>query len=202
MTTLEKYLAKQDKIIKEDRERTLISLGLFEKEYSPDQERSWKYDKIDYRNGEKVYYREIPISVSDEEYSLILKKAAQVEAIKAKEEEARSKEATRHFRPLVKTWVPVFQRQNKKDDFNNHEEATKAGRSPAASSIRIFKWIIIIGLILAGIIAMLFEKFWILPVSGFTASLFATILEGFASLLDNQAEQLAILKSGFKYLEK
>ena len=82
---IEAYFSKQNRIIQEDREKTLIQLGLVEKEYSPDGSKSWKYDKIDYVGGEQKYYREIPMKVTDEEYALIIEKAEQVNAIHRKE---------------------------------------------------------------------------------------------------------------------
>ena len=73
MNKVEQYLEKQNKIILEDREKTLISLGLTDKEYSPDNIESREFPKYNYINGEKKYYKEVAIQVTDEEYALFYK---------------------------------------------------------------------------------------------------------------------------------
>ena len=71
MNKLEQYIKKQNKIICEDKERTLISLGLTEKEYSPNNLETWQYSKYDYVDGEKRYYREVILKKK-----LVIKKKA------------------------------------------------------------------------------------------------------------------------------
>ena len=88
MNMVEEYIEKQNRIILDDREKTLISLGLFYKEYSPDNTGSSIYSQCEYVNGDKRYYKESAIKVTDEEYELIISKAKQVEKIKGKEEQA------------------------------------------------------------------------------------------------------------------
>lgn len=48
MTSLERYLKAQDKIIAKDKEDLLIALGITEKEYSSDGSSSPLYSKYDY----------------------------------------------------------------------------------------------------------------------------------------------------------
>lgn len=95
MNKVEQFIKEQNKIILEDREKTLIALGLTEKEYAPDDKdliSIWEYPKYDYVNDEKKYYREVAIKVTDEEYALILSKAKQVEEIMAKEKQNQQNE--------------------------------------------------------------------------------------------------------------
>ena len=87
---IEKFLKEQDRIIDEDRQNTLISLGLTEKEFSPDGKQSHYYPDCTYVDGEKRYYREVAMTVSDEEYALIVSKAEQAEAIRLKNEQPES----------------------------------------------------------------------------------------------------------------
>lgn len=82
MTAFERFIKEQDK------EQTLIALGLTEREYAPNGVGNWQYDKSDYLNGIRRYYREVAIKVSDEEYSVILEKAKAVAEIKKKRESA------------------------------------------------------------------------------------------------------------------
>lgn len=56
MNKVEQYIKKQNKIISKDMEKTLIALGLTDKEYSPDNRKSWEYSECDYVNGEKRRY--------------------------------------------------------------------------------------------------------------------------------------------------
>ena len=112
MNKVEQYIEKQNKIILEDREKTLIALGLIEKEYAPenDNRESYRYPKYDYLNGEKRYYKEVAIKVTDEEYALILSKVKQVEEIKAKEEQERQRERNKVSNRVIKKWIPVFEK--------------------------------------------------------------------------------------------
>lgn len=128
MDALEKYYARQDRIIQEDKEKTLIALGLVEREYSPDGTRNSIYDKAAYDGQEIRYYREVAIKVTDEEYEQIIRKAEQVNAIEQR---------------LLK------QRNERADWALAAEEPRKSG---TASGIKIFAWVYCIFLLIAGII--------------------------------------------------
>lgn len=89
MTSYEHFIKEQDRIIQEDKENTLISLGIIEREYAPNGKSGWPYDKSDYINGERRYYKEVAAKVTDDEYAEILEKAQKVTEIKRKKENLR-----------------------------------------------------------------------------------------------------------------
>ncbi|MBO4452756.1 MAG: hypothetical protein J5793_02360 [Clostridia bacterium] len=76
---VEEYLTKKAKETLETdqkkKDELLIKSGLFEKEYSTDEFDSDEYPECerDPETGRSRYYKKIPIEVSDEEYSEILK---------------------------------------------------------------------------------------------------------------------------------
>lgn len=199
MTTVEMYLAKQDRIILEDKQKTLIALGLTRKEYSPNNIKTWEYDKYDYQDGEKHYYKEVAIEVSDEEYTQILEKTAQVEAIRAREAQERNRKNTYK---VTKQWTPIFKKPIDEHALSDEKDKVETGKSKAAKSIRIMKWIIAaVAIVYAIILSVDAESFMPIFVAAFSVALEMALLEGFASILDYQAEQLAILRSGYKYSE-
>ena len=117
MSKLGRYLQEQDRIIREDREKTLIALGLTEKEYGD----SRQHTQWDYINGEKRYYREIAIEVTDEEYALILSKTRQVEEIQQRDKEKR-KAALHAPHVPIKKWIPVFAKKRNAGLFGDDNE--------------------------------------------------------------------------------
>lgn len=133
--TLETYFSKQNRIIQEDREKTLIKLGIVEKEYSPNGSKSWKYDKIDYVDGEQKYYREVPMKVTDEEYALIVEKAEQVEAIHRKEELEKERQQARLM--VIKQWLPIFENSKSKQASYGDKNNPETGKSTIASVLRV-----------------------------------------------------------------
>lgn len=76
---VEKYLEKmseqQAKDELEKKNKLLINLGLYEKEYSENGEYSKEFTnmKYDTKTGKTLYFRKKPVEVSDEEYAEILK---------------------------------------------------------------------------------------------------------------------------------
>lgn len=192
------YLDKLNKIISEDKARTLIALGLTEKEYAPDGKESWKYSKVDYINGEKKYYRDVAISVTDEEYALILIKAKQVEEIRAKEEQQKQHKVS--YR-VTKKWIPVFEKQ-KSDSYSLNEETVDDGRSRIATILRTVSWIIGILAVVAGI-AISFEtdNFLTLFIVLGTWAVEMLMFYALAAVLDYLAELTSIARHGFKYNE-
>jgi hypothetical protein len=93
MTSFERFIQEQDRIIAEDKEKTLISLGIVEREYAPEGKNGWPYEKSDYINGQRRYYKEVAANVSDEEYAIIIEKAKKVAEIKKKRESNRLSKA-------------------------------------------------------------------------------------------------------------
>lgn len=189
MDKIEQFIEKQNKIILEDREKTLISLGLTKKEYSPDNFKSWKYPECEYINGEKRYYGYAAIQVTDEEYELILSKAKQVEAIRAKNEQEQQKEESMKSPKMIKKWIPasVWEPNNE---------------SKISSALRIVAWLIsILTFILIIVFAFKTESV-IYPLIIFSIGMLEVItLCAFAVILDYLSELTFIVRNGFKYTE-
>lgn len=202
MNRIEQYIEKQNKIILEDREKTLIALGLTEKEYSPDNRESWKYPKYDFDKGEKKYYREVAIQVTDEEYALILSKAKQVEEIKAKEEDERQKKQKMASYKVIKKWIPVFEKPKSEWSLPNEEEKADNGRSKIASILRTVAWIIGLFAVISGIVTA-FGTESILPVliTFGAGAMEMLVFYALADILDYLAELTSIARNGFKYTE-
>lgn len=200
MTSLERYLNSQDKIIAKDKEDTLISLGITEKEYSPDGSFSRLYSLYDYINGEKRYYREIAANISDDEYAEILKKKALVDVIQAKEQQNRERnEAARHA-SYAKKWVPIFKKPKEEWEGPSPNDPPATGKSKLASIIKSVAWIILIVSITASIITLSTSAAGaiILLISALIGSLGLFAL---AEILDNLAEQTEIMRQGYVYRE-
>ncbi len=202
MNKIEQYIEKQDKIILEDREKTLIALGLIEKEYSPDNRESWQYPKYDYVNGEKKYYKEVAIRATDEEYALILSKAKQVEDIRAREEQERQKERNKTSHGTIKKWIPVFEKPKSELSSPSEEKKIDDGKSKIASILRTVAWIICILSFISGIV-IAFGTESVLPVLlTFGAGAMEMLMfYALASILDYLAELTSIARNGFKYNE-
>ena len=197
MNKIEQYIEKQNKIILEDREKTLIALGLTEKEYSPNDYKSWKYPECDYVNGEKKYYRNIAIQVTDEEYALILSKAKQVEEIETREEQKRQKEQKKVSYRVIKKWIPVFEKPSNEKSSPSEEKKVDNGKSKVARNIRITYYIL---LAIAFIGAIILDAS-ILPYVVIGGLVEGILVEGLASILDYLAELTSIARNGYKYTE-
>lgn len=76
---VQKYLNKKSngksELLPQKRNDLLLELGLFEKEYSDKNEYSTEFPESEWDNQTKTikYYKKVPVQVSDEEYSEILK---------------------------------------------------------------------------------------------------------------------------------
>ena len=202
MNKIEMYLEKQNKIILEDREKNLIELGLTEKEYSPDGKESYKYPKYEYLNGEKKYYREVAIKVTDEEYVLLLSKAKQVEEIKTKEELERQKERNRASYKVIKKWIPVFEKAKSEGASLNEEDKEDNGKSKVATVLRVVAWIIGIVAVISGI-ATSCGTDSILPILSTLGigAIEMLMFYALAAVLDYLAELTSIARNGYKYTE-
>lgn len=193
---IEKFLKEQDRIIDEDRQNTLISLGLTEKEFSPDGKQSHYYPDCTYVDGEKRYYREVAMTVSDEEYALIVSKAEQAEAIRLKNEQQKN---SVNSRLTVKKWLPVFEAPK---DGSVQNEQPETGKSKIASYLRICAWVICVLLGFVGIVVSIeAESILNILVYALGATLEVLMLYYYAEVLDSLAELKAIAKGGFKYSE-
>lgn len=197
---LDAFLASQDKIILEDRQKTLISLGLTEKEYAPEGElATWKYPQYEYRNGKKQYYREVAIQVTDHEWELILDKLAKVQEIKDREAAAQKK---KNPKPVDKKWIPVYEFPKKTNWVGEEVTTSTSGKSQIARVLRWIAWLGAIGCIIAAIVVLfvseLFSTFALLTSS---AAIELLLFLALAEVLDTLAELRAIALQGFKYKE-
>lgn len=152
MSKVSEFLQEQEKIIAADREKTLIALGLFEKEYSPNGGFSRLYPKYDVVDGEKHYYREVAITVTEEEWQAITEKTKIVSEIRMREEEderkARAEMAKKHgIRDdlILPNFVP--------EQANVNEEKEKKGRSGLSFPLRIMAFVLALWYVVGGIIA-------------------------------------------------
>lgn len=198
MNKVEQYIQKCDKLIKEDREKTLISLGLTEKEYSPDFKETREYNKCDYVNGEKRYYKDVAISVSDEEYELIISKARTVQEIR--DREAQSAKTQPSSRVIIKKNLsPVF-KLKKYENPTNDPESEDDGTSGVAYILRIVAWILMILTAITGLAALFQDGLTGIVAIG-AGLMEMLILYALAAALDYLAEIAAMLRNGFKFTD-
>lgn len=63
------------KFLEKEKRKNLIKLGLYDKIYAPDNIRTNEYplSEWDYKDQIKIYYKEVPFEVTDEEYQQIIK---------------------------------------------------------------------------------------------------------------------------------
>ena len=200
MTSLERYFKEQDKIIAEDKEKTLIALGITEKEYAPDGEASASYPNFNYVDGEKRYYREVAANISDEEYAEVLKKKALVDAIRAKEQQELEKKQAAQRAHYTKKWLPIFQKPKSEWEGSDPEDETPTGKSSLAQALRTIAWIFIV-LGSLGCLYLLFVNFLLAFAMILGVALASLLPFALAEILDHLAEQTAILRAGFIYQE-
>ena len=201
MNKVEQFIEKQNKIIYEDREKTLISLGLTAKEYAPDNKESWQYSKYDYSNGEKRYYKEVAIDVTEEEFALIALKVKQVEEIKAKEERESQRNQSKTKRSVVKKWIPVFEKTKDEGLFSIDEDKCDDGKSKTAKRLRITNYIFLAILLIGSIIIEFTEEIGIYPYVAIVAIFESLLVEALIEILNYLAELMSIMRNGYKYSE-
>ena len=201
MGKIEAFLKSQDRIINEDKEKTLIELGLTEKEYAPDGKKSYQYSNYDYdyASGEKRYYRYVAMKVTDEEYALIVEKAKRVAEIEKKKELAREKEIRKiPSNRIVKKWVPVFKKADNEYSYSE-EKCVETGKSRISLMLRVVAWILACVLFISGTAIALGLRnmlpFWIAIIAAFFELLMFYPL---AAILDYLAELTAIARNGYK----
>ncbi len=193
---VKKYIEAQRSIIERDKEKRLIEFGVTEKEYAPDNQRSYTYDMCEEVDGETKYYRIVAAKVTDEEYAEILENDRQIDLIFAREKE---KEASLNAPgEEEKKWVPVYELPSGED--KDTERGYKKGKSSCATTLRVLAWIIFIVVSIVGLITGVdADEGWITFVcigSGLLNMLFFYAL---AEILDRLAELTAIARNGIKY---
>ena len=190
MDKIDEFIASQKETIAEDREETLISLGLFEKEYAPNNQFSRQYKEFDIENGEKRYYRKKALAVTEAQWAEIVTLQAQLEEIesrKARKEEAERKKAEKR---TSKKWIPVFEMKEDSD----------VGKSKIAFILRVIAilWACVGGVL--GVITLTegLTGFVLLA----SVALSVVLLYAIAEILSYLSELTAIAKEGFQYSEK
>lgn len=179
MSKLEQYIDDQNKIIAKNREKTLIALGLTEKEYSPDGAKTREHKEYDYSNGEKRYYRNVAIQVTDEEYELILSKKKQVDKILA-----TNKTSNKPFYLL-----PI---KRDSDEF----------KSTIAVVLRAVAWVFGLIMAFAGIIIAVNTESFTPVLLGVGLGAFELLMfYSLAAILDYLAELAFIARNGYKYTD-
>ena len=198
---VKKYLDGQDSIIEKYKEKKLIELGLTEKEYAPENQGSYIYNKSEIVDGEKRYYRYVAIKVTDEEYELILQKEKQIDEIYESENKKMQREGIISEKKRDKKWVPVYELPV--DEGSETADAGyKDGKSTCANVLRIFAWIIMLIVGIGGIISGLDAEDFLITLACFVAGgINMTIMFAIAEVLDRLAEISAIARNGMKYKE-
>ena len=197
MNKLQAFLKTQDDIIAADRAQTLIALGLTEKEYAPDNLSSREYPKEEWVGGEKRFYREVAISVSDEEYAQILAKTAEVEAIRKKNAAVETKKRNAK---TEKQWLPIFEMPQQRDENGRPIAAEETGRCKLAFLLRVLALAILAVGLISGLVLLNESVF------SFLTTAIATVVEvlllyAVAEILDYLATLSAVAKQGYHYRE-
>lgn len=199
MDQVKKYIETQKNIIEKAKEKKLIEIGLTEKEYAPDNRRSYIYDMYEEVDDEKRYYRIVAAKVTDEEYAEILENDKQIDQIFAKEKEKAQNANAINSDKDEKTWVPVYELPVEEKNGTTAERYAQ-GKSTCAAILRVVAWII---LIIAGIMGIIMGAnadegriIFVCIGSGLLNMLFFYAL---AEILDRLAELTAIARNGIKY---
>ncbi len=197
MTKLQSFLKTQDDIIAADRAQTLVALGLTEKEYAPDNLPSREYPQEEWVDGEKRYYREVAISVTDEEYAQILAKTAAVEAIRKKN---ATEQAKKRPAKTEKQWLPIFKLPEQRDENGRPIVLEETGKCKLAFLLRVLALAILAVGLISGLVLLSENVF------SFLTTAIATVVEvlllyAVAEILDYLATLSAVAKQGYHYRE-
>lgn len=190
MDKVEAFLRKQHKTIKEERDRVLIELGLCEKEYYQYEGYSPDYPEYEQVNGVAVYFRYVPIEVTEEQWKAIVfsvKKVEEAKGIVAKKTRDR------------KTLLPM--RYGSSDSVNFHwNNKLDLGESKVANIIKAISGVLGAFMIIAGIITS-GETGSAIPFLIFAAAAAINLLLScsFTSVLDYLANLTAVIRGGFKF---
>lgn len=194
---VKKYIEAQRSIIERDKEKRLIELGVTEKEYAPDNQRSYTYDMCEEVDGEKKYYRIVAAKVTDEEYAEILENDRQIDLIFAREKE---KEASLNAPgEEEKKWVPVYELPSGEENTTSAERYSQ-GKSTCAATLRVLAWILFIVVSIIGLITGAdVGEGWMTFVCIGAGLLNMLFFYALAEILDRLAELTAIARNGIKY---
>lgn len=201
MDKIEPFIEQQDKIINEYREKTLISFGLCEKEYAPDNTYSAKYPQYDYKNGEKCYYRDVAIKVTDEQWTEIIEKAQAVQQIKEQEEREAEQNRRQPTYHIIKKWIPVFEFPKPAYPLEENSKQNE-WKSVFSRTMKIIAILLGIVCIIAGFILMgTFDNVGVLLAGIISAVTAALPFLALGKIIDYLAELSAIARNGYKYNE-
>ena len=198
MSKISEFLQKQDDLIAADREKTLIALGLFEKEYSPNGGFSRLYPKYDVVDGEKRYYREVAITVTEEEWQAITEKAKTVSEIRAREEEAEKQVRMEMAKKYAVTDDKILPNLTSEE----MEKDKKKSRSGLSFPMRMMSFVLALLYVIGGIIAWCdgYEDQFLNYITN--AVLNFLVFYALAEILDRLAAITAHLQNGFHIKKK
>ena len=198
MSKISEFLQKQDDLIAADREKTLIALGLFEKEYSPNGGFSRLYPKYDVVDGEKRYYREVAITVTEEEWQAITEKAKTVSEIRAREEEAEKQARMEMAKKYAVTDDKILPNLTSEE----MEKDKKKSRSRLSFPMRMMSFVLALLYVIGGIIAWCdgYEDQFLNYITN--AVLNFLVFYALAEILDRLAAITAHLQNGFHIKKK
>ena len=198
MSKISEFLQKQDDLIAADREKTLIALGLFEKEYSPNGRFSRLYTKYDVVDGEKRYYREVAITVTEEEWQAIAEKAKTVSEIRAREEEAEKQARMEMAKKYAVTDDKILPNLTSEE----MEKDKKKSRSGLSFPMRMMSFVLALLYVIGGIIAWCdgYEDQFLNYITN--AVLNFLVFYALAEILDRLAAITAHLQNGFHIKKK
>ena len=198
MSKISEFLQKQDDLIAADREKTLIALGLFEKEYSPNGSFSRLYTKYDVVDGEKRYYREVAITVTEEEWQAIAEKAKTVSEIRAREEEAEKQARMEMAKKYAVTDDKILPNLTSEE----MEKDKKKSRSRLSFPMRMMSFVLALLYVIGGIIAWCdgYEDQFLNYITN--AALNFLVFYALAEILDRLAVMAAHLQEGFHIKKK
>lgn len=198
MDEVEAYLQAQDKVIQQDREETLIRLGITQREFSPNGEKTWQYTIPSYENGETRYYREIALPVNEQQWKAILEKESAVAQIEERKKEAERKNQTQQLAGMVQTIVPMLETPPFSTGASGAQKEANDGRSRIAPFLRGISLLIGILSVLISLLAAINVKestaFWI-TVGG--ATLMVLSFMATAEILDRLANIQANMEKGY-----
>lgn len=172
------FMEKQENIIKQEKEKVLIELGLCEKEYSPDGMYSSKFTEKEEREDGKVYFRYIVPEITDEEWEKICKNIDDIDKLNNIKQKAK-------------------EISNIPSNYNvNFKEIEINGKSWIASIIQIIAWICaVIGLVCVLISCGNISSIPYLIASIVAIAIFMVSVYAFCAVLNYLAEICNTLKS-------
>lgn len=179
MGKFESFIEKQDRIISNYKRMTLIALGLYEKEYSPDGKQSREYSSCEPdENGKRRYYRKVPIEITDEQWKELTEKLDEVKQIGERDIHPHKKK--------TKSLLPV---------------SSSKSTSGVATALRIAALLLAVAYVICGIVLVSTFGGYAVIASIVFAAITVLLFFALAGILDYLAVISTVAQSGFKYVQ-